>query len=147
MNRTQISRRMAPFKYLMIGGIVFCFYILIKSPGSPGDKTPLIIALVFITIFSILGYLAYYASTVEFDDEYMYVTNKKFDKTIPLNKITAIELTSATINQSHFWKISYSDDTADESVRIIPIYEKFNLFTDRVKEKNADVVVGDSVFY
>ena len=94
-------------------------------------------------------YREYYSLEVTFDDENMYVANRKFNNTVPLKQITAIKLTSSRIGDSHYWDIYYYDilNNNETTTSILPNYKKFALFKNKVAEKNPEVKITDSIFF
>jgi hypothetical protein len=118
----------------MLAVALFCLYIISRNLNN-GRSALIPGAIAAASLFA--AYKAYYASTIEFDDENMYVTNKRFDDVIPLKNVTAVKLTSLQVNQMHFWKICYYDSLNDkQTLSILPLYKGLNLFMTRVEEKN-----------
>jgi hypothetical protein len=143
MNRLRITRSQPFVKYLMAFIALFCIYIITRYPT---DSQTVLIAGAIAIVCLIIAYRSYYASIIEFDDENMYVRNKRTDDVIPLKNVSGVKLTAMEINRSHFWKICYYDSANDEkAIRILPIYKNLSLFMDKVKEKNPDVEIKDSI--
>ena len=145
MNKIKISRSRPVFKYLAIIIALFCLYIMIMYRHNMGA---LLVAGVISIISLTAGYQEYYAMTVEFDDENLYLSNKKFSGQISLNQIVAIRLTSNRVNQSHYWDVHYYDSSNGEHIfQILPKKKEFSLFMNKVKEKNPGVEINDSIFF
>jgi uncharacterized membrane protein YdbT with pleckstrin-like domain len=146
MNRIKISRSRPIVKYLAFVVTLFCLYIMAMYIGKDTGTT---LTGAIAVIFFIAGYRQYYSLEVTFDDENMYVTNRKFNNTVPLKQITAIKLTSSRIVNSHYWDIYYNDtpDNNETTTSILPNYKQFALFKNKVAEKNPDVKITDSIFF
>jgi len=145
MNKTKISRSRPVVKYLAIIIALFCLYIMIGYRHNIGT---LLVAGVIAVISLTAGYQEYYAMTIEVDDENMYVSNRKFSGQIPLEQISAIKLTSNRVNQSHYWDIHYYDSSNNDHVlQMLPKRKEFNTFMDKVKEKNPNVEIKDTIFF
>jgi len=110
------------------------------------DGTTIISAGIVGIIAFIIAYRSYYASTLEFDDENIYVSNKRGGDVIPLENVASFKLTSLQINNRHFWKLFYIDDIgADQSIKFLPRFESLDSFIDKVKMKNPKVEIRDSI--
>lgn len=99
--------------------------------------------LLFLLIFIVMFYFFYQAKTVEFDNEYMFVSSRKGVEKIQLKDVFKIKLTLSRIQYAYFWKISYkNNDGIHKSVRILPINKSnvFNEFIDVVRKKNSNLI-------
>ncbi len=102
---------------------------------------------VFLGVIVML-YLSYFpvykAKTVEFDYEYMYITDSLVNEMVPLGNIYKIQLTMIGSNYNNFWKIGYSNQTnATNFVRLLPVeltgdWERFKKL---VRHKNPLVEI------
>lgn len=145
MERSRLTRSLQPFKYVL--GIIglFCLYITIIYLHN--SQTVLVAGP--IALISIIGaYKIHYSAVIEFDNENMYLTAIGADDAVPLKQVSAVKLTSFTLNKIHFWKIVYTDNNGDEqSVTFLPVYKSLGLFIDKVKEKNPGAEINSSIFY
>jgi hypothetical protein len=148
MNRIRISRSRPLFKYLIYFIILFCLYLVIGYTISGRSNDTIIIAGIIGVIAIVAAYNENYTSIIEFDDDNMYISNKRFKDEIPLKQIVSIELSSARVNQSHYWDIKYNDlANGEHTLQILPKSKNFSLFKERVKEKNPSVEITDSVWF
>lgn len=142
MERIMLSRDISFYKYIMGFVTLFCIYIMIMYHN---DGRSIIIAGIAGVISFIITYRSYYSSTLEFDDENIYVSNKRGDEDIPLKNVTSFKLTSLQLNNRHFWKLQYTDDIGDEqSIKFLPLYGSLDSFMDKVKMKNPEVEIKNS---
>lgn len=143
MKKMTLSRSMPFVKYLMGVITLFCIYVIIMYHN---DRTTIISAGIFGIISFIVAYRSYYASTVEFDDQNMYVSNKRGDDVIPMKNITSFRLTSMQVNNQHFWEIQYVDDINDvQTLKFLPLSRNLDSFIDKVKVQNSNVDIKDSI--
>lgn len=148
MNRVGISRSRPLFKYLIYFVILFCLYLITVYTISGRSNDTIIIAGIICVIAIAAAYNEYYTSIIEFDDDNMYISKKRFKDEIPLKQITSIKLSSARVNQSHYWDIRYNDPgNGENSLQILPKFKNFSLFREKVKEKNPGVEITDSVWF
>ncbi len=151
MARLRISRSRPFFKYLLLVVILFCLYLIIVNAffGHSNTNSSTIITAAIIGIIALFAtYNERYAPVIEFDDENMYLSNKTSNEEVPLKQVTAIKLTSNRINNSHYWDISYCDNSDNNYiVQILPNIKNFKLFRERVKEKNPQAEIKDSIFF
>jgi hypothetical protein len=146
MNKITISRSRPLFKYVTFLITLFCLYVVVVNFKK--DMGTVVAAGVIAILSFIASYREYYAVSIEFDDDNMYVSNKKFNGQIPLKRIAAINLTSNRVNQSHYWDIIYKDAKNDEhTLQILPKNKNFALFREKLKERNPDVEIKDSIFF
>lgn len=140
-NRISTNIRLARFLFVALGiGLLFDLtYTIFKNDY---DQEKIIVEIVFLIINSILYYLFDKAKTVEFDDDFMYVTGKAGEEKIPLKDIYKIKLTLAEINDRNMWKIGYYDNSQNEKiVRILPAYPQFDNFKKGVMAANKDLKI------
>ncbi|MES2732694.1 MAG: hypothetical protein V4714_13135 [Bacteroidota bacterium] len=136
MNRVRISKNLEIGKYLMLAiGIAMVVAILTTVNDSEGS----VAFFIFLFVSVILFFLFHYSKTVEFDEDFMYVSGRQINTKVPLVRVYKIKRTMTQINKQYMWKISYYDEQdAEQSVRILPKVGngRFDHFTDLVKEKN-----------
>jgi len=135
--------RSAKFLFLLIGlGLV---YVLINSLiEETANQESMIVMVLVVILCGTLYYLFDQAKTVEFDHEFMYVTGKTGEETVPLKDVYKIKLTMTKINNRSMWKIGYYDQWgAEKSVRILPrwLHKEFDEFKRLVQGANKDVKI------
>jgi hypothetical protein len=78
----------------------------------------------------------------------MYLISKQTAEEIPLKQVTAIKLTSNRVNNSHYWDIYYNDGLNNNRiVQVLPKVKNFALFKEKVKEKNPEAEIKESIFF
>jgi len=145
MERSRLSRSLQPFKYIL--GIIglFCLYITIIYLH---DGQTVLIAGSIAVVSIVVAYRIHYSAVIEFDNENMYLTAKGAGDEIPLKQVSAVKLTSFTVNRMPFWRVSYTDNNGDEqSVTFLPAYKSLGVFINKVKEKSPAAEINSSIFY
>ncbi|BAU52340.1 hypothetical protein [Mucilaginibacter gotjawali] len=145
MERSRLTRNLQPFKYELGFIGLFCLYITIIYLT---DYQTVLIAgpIAIISIF--IAYKIHHSAVINFDNENMYLTAKGAYEEIPLKLVTAVKLTSFTLNKMHFWEIFFTDNNGDgRSVTFFPVYKTLGFFMDKVKEKNPSAETNNSIFY
>lgn len=138
MERLRISRKLQAIKYVLAAVILFSIYILWMYYN---DAETVLACSAISAISAALFYLIHNAKTVEFDDNYMYITGREIDKAIPLDKIFKIKLTTININDQNMWKIGYLDGEIEKAIRILPRLMEFAIFKQVVSAKNQGVAI------
>ena len=140
--RISSNIRWARYLFVLLGFILLTAVVIALSEDFVNQEAVIVLS-IFLIICPILYYLFDKAKTVEYDLEFMYVTNKNEVEKVQLKKIFKIKLTMTEINKRNMWKISYYDkNNIQKSVRILPrwYHQDFDDFTDAVKAANKDLI-------
>lgn len=121
---------------------VFDFYILLFTNETYDffDKTIiLIISLSFVLICYFLYNFLDKSLTIEFDDQYLYLTDKIETKAISLTQITSLVMTSIKINDYYSLKVTFNEEGKENGqATFFPRHLNYNLteFCDNIKKVN-----------
>lgn len=139
MERLRISRSLEAGKYLVTVIAVISIVVLFYTYNDANTSIP---CMIFLAMSGILYYLFSIAKTVEFDEQHLFISDKKRSEVIPLNNVFKIKLTMTQINNDNFWKIKYiGNDGKENVVRILPQRENFEVFKKTVEQKNSQVEI------
>jgi len=151
MTRLRITRIRLFSQYLLYIVIIFCLFLIITntfSVQSNNNGGTIITASIIGLIALLAAFNEYYSPAIEFDDDNMYLIRKKGIEEIPLKQVTAIKLTSNRVNNSHYWDIHYySSSNGNNVAEILPKIKNFELFREKVKEKNPEVEIKESIIF
>ena len=112
MQRRRISSkiRMRLAIVLTVSGSLFILYIVGQrwiADRTAENALPLVILFVSY-IFVYFGFFRH-DKIVEFDDNYLYITDRQSEERIPLKNITTVDYTSKRLNAQPMWRIVYAD--------------------------------------
>jgi hypothetical protein len=141
MNRIRISANLTLGKYIVVALTVYLLYFIFFVGVDNQTKLAYCVGII---IFGIAFYLFHHSKKVEFDDDCMYITDRKKTQIIPLQNVYKIKLTMTSINNANLWKIGYYDETGQsKAIRILPKFfsEGFETFKRTVKVKNDNVKI------
>ncbi len=145
MNRVVISRNLQWHKYLMLVLIIIIVLVFTKALLSPDTDPNFIYAVpIFPIICLYFAYQSHQSKRVSFDDQFMLITLRDNEETIPLKDVLKITLTMTSINDRNMWKITYLDrESQTKSVQILPKWEDgiFESFQAMVKTQNPKVTI------
>ena len=144
--RISTNIRWARFLFIVLSTIL-TIALSVTLSNDLIDQEAVLVLTIFLIICPILYYLFDKAKTVEFDKEFMYITDKKEIVKVPLRRVFKIQLTMTQINKRNMWKISYYDkNNSQKSVRILPklFYKDFYEFKDLVQQINKDLEFKNS---
>jgi hypothetical protein len=128
-------------KYLILVVQAYLLYFIFFKDINNETKAAYVVG---ILISAVLFYLFHQAKKVEFDDDYMYISNREKTEVVPLGKVYKIKLTMTSINNSPLWKIGYYDEFGNtKAVRILPKLwsSDFERFKETVSTKNGNVKI------
>lgn len=144
--RRSICNKLITLKYIIFVLMFFFGYLLVneivKFANNELKSFDSIIGPIIIEVLYILAiFLISKLRTVEFDDEYLYITYKKIEQKIPLENVFYIKLTMIEVNNFNFWKMKYLDNEKNNcSVRFLP-NRNFYDFKELIKVKNKNVKI------
>jgi len=141
--KKRLSTNIKPYRFFFLAAAINLCYELVNEIYSGEVLLPSVIILpIFTIILLVLAYFIGKARTVEFDEQFMYVTGIDINEAILLSNIVTIKLTMTSFGNQSLWKIWYLDENKiKKSVRVLPFYKSFNEFKTLVKSKNQKVEI------
>ncbi|MFC4218888.1 hypothetical protein [Flagellimonas marina] len=145
--RKRISTNIRNWKYVPIIIGILMIGIIFKILTENNDDL-LAIGILSSFIFLLIGLYFVFdrAKSIEFDDQFLFISSKNSDEKIPLKKIIGIKKTLAEINDRDIWKIYYRDkNNLEKSIRVWPrwnskYFEEFKnialSINDKIEVKN-----------
>lgn len=88
--------------------------------------------------------MLYKAKSIEFDNEYLFISSKNSEEKISFKNILKIKKTIAEINDRDIWKIYYRDkNNIEKSIRIWPRLNSkyFEEFKSIALNKNNEIEI------
>ncbi|WP_179319332.1 hypothetical protein [Winogradskyella helgolandensis] len=143
--RKRISTNTRNWKYVPIIIGILMVGIAIKILTENKDD---ILAIGILTIFIFLLTGLYFVfdkgKSIEFDNEYLFISSKNSDEKISFKNILKIKKTLAEINDRDIWKIYYRDrNNIKKSIRIWPRWNSkyFEEFKNIALKNNNDIEI------
>ncbi len=86
--------------------------------------------------------VGYYAKSLAFDDNFLYITGHKIDDKVPFEKIVKVVFIMSVFSYPYFYKVIYHDENGNQKIiTVIPKWGNgFDKFNRRLKEKSKNLV-------
>ncbi len=143
--RKRISTNTRNWKYVPIV-IGLLMIVMIVKILTENKNDILAIGILTLFVFLLIGLYFVFdkAKSIEFDNEYLFISSKNSSERISFKNIRKIKKTLAEINDRDIWKIYYRDKNNNEkSIRIWPRWNSnyFEEFKDTALKKNNDIEI------
>jgi hypothetical protein len=143
--RKRISTNTRNWKYVPIIIGILMVGIIIKILTENNDD---VLALGILTLFIFLLIGLYFvfdkAKSIEFDNEYLFISSKHSDEKISFKNILKIKKTLTEINDRDIWRIYYRDRyNTEKSVKIWPRWNSkyFEEFKNVALKNNNEIEI------
>lgn len=145
MRRKRISTNTRNWKYVpIIIGILIILIIIKILTENNNDVLGVGILTLFIFLLTGLYFVFDRAKSIEFDNEYLFISSKNSEEKISFKNILKIKKTFAEINDRDIWKIYYRDrNNIEKSIIIWPRWDSkyFEEFKNVALKNNNEIEV------
>ena len=143
--RKRISTKTRNWKYVpIVIGILLIGMIIKILTENKNDTLAVGILTLFVLLLTGLYFVFDKAKSIEFDNEYLFISSKKSNEKISFKNIRKIKKTLAEINDRDIWKIYYRDKSnIEKSIKIWPRWNSnyFEQFKEMALKKNNEIEI------